>query len=478
MQHPVKAFAVLAVTGSFVVPAIAPAVLAQAVYSDTEGHWAQQCIQTLSQRGIISGYPNGTFRPNNIINRAEFAALVNQTFPDVAAERSVINFQDVSSGYWGKEAIQATYRKGFLRGYPGRIFRPTQLIPRAQAFVALASGLDYAIPDQPQRILNATFNDAAKIPVYAQGKIAAATEKGILISSPNPQFDQRLMGPSDPATRAQVAAALCQIKKIAGVPAAYVVQSGSQPDSGTGTPLSQTCTNETIGYTVRYPSGWMTNSGGVLPQCQVFDDGAVQLKEATEDFDEAIYFDLERIPFNELTNNSGSPTSRVLSRRQTSVAGRQAVVKETESSGRGLLLAGRRTYQYLIDFDNRTLVVKTYDMPNQPYQKNKQVLDRMVNSLSFDRAGLELPMNVTAAVLEDVSNRTELPRNTFKVVEAQKQTWPDGCLGLAEPGVACTQALVPGWRVVVSRGQQQWVYRTDESGSQVRLEAQPKSTVS
>jgi len=459
-------------TSGLLASAIAPAAAAQPAYADIEGHWAQECIRNLSQQGIIRGYPNGTFRPNGIINRAEFAALVNKAFPDAAVERSAINFQDVPPAYWGQEAIQTAYRKGFLTGYPGRVFRPTQVIPRVQAFVALASGLNYAIPDQPQQLLSATFRDAAQIPAYAEGKIAAATAKGILISPPPPQFEQRLMEPSKPATRDQVAAALCQIKGIAGVPSRYVVQPDSQPGGGNSIPLGQTCTNETIGYTVRYPTGWMTNAGGVLPQCQVFDSDSVQLQEATEDFDEAVYFDLERLPFNELINSLEGPTSRVLSRRQTSLNGRPAVVVETEAAGGGLLPAGRRTYRYLIDFKDQTLVIRTYDVPNQSYETNKQVLDRMAESLGFTQAGVQLPINVRVAVIENVSSRTGLPKADFTIVEAQEETWPNGCLGLARPGELCTQALVSGWRVVVSRGQQRWVYRTDESGEQVRLAAQ------
>lgn len=472
MQHSTRFFSALVAASGFLVPAIAPGVLAQATYSDIEGHWAQQCIQNLSQQGIVSGYPNGTFRPNAIINRAEFAALVNKAFPDVAAERSAINFQDVSADYWGQEAIQTAYRKGFLAGYPGRVFRPTQLIPRVQAFVALASGLDYPIPDQPQQLLNATFKDAAEIPAYGEGKIAAAVENDILISPPKPQFEQRLMGPSDPATRAQVAAALCQVKGIAGVPSQYVVQPGGQAGGGSDITLGQTCTNETIGYTVRYPTGWVTNSGGVLPQCQVFDSDAVQLEEATDDLDEAVYFDLENIPYNELVSRLGGPTSQILSRRQTTVNGRQAVVKESEATGPGLLPPGRRVYAYYIDFKDQTLVVRTYSVPSQPYQTNKQVLDQMVKSLGFTRAAVDLPADVRTAVLDDIASRTGSPKAEFTIVEAQEETWPNGCLGLAKPGEVCTQALVPGWRVVVSRGQQRWVYRTDQAGNQVRLATQ------
>jgi hypothetical protein len=292
---------------------ISPPANAQS-YSDIQGHWAEDCIQELTQQGIISGYPNGTFRPDDIINRAEFAAIINQAFPNVPTERETINFQDVSSDYWGKEAINSAYRKGFLSGYPEQRFRPNQFIPRAQTFVSLASGLDYSTPASPNQILNATYNDAEEIPEYARGKIAAATQKGILISPPKPQFNQRLMGSTDPTTRAQVAAALCQVKNLGGVPNQYVVnpyQPGNQPNNGDSISLGQACTNEQIGYRISYPNTWQTNSGQVVNQCQVFDSGPIQLEANTEDFDEGVYIDLENIPFSRITNTE-SQTSKVL----------------------------------------------------------------------------------------------------------------------------------------------------------------------
>ncbi len=210
--------------------------------------------------------------------------------------------------------------------------------------------------------------------------LAAATQQGIVISPPKPQFNQRLMGSSDPATRAQVAAALCQVKNLGGVPNLYVVNP-YQP--GNSISLGQSCTNEQIGYTVNFPQNWQTNSGSVVNQCQVFDSDAIQLEEATEDFDEAVYLRQENIAFDRLANTD-SRSSRTLSRRQTTINGRQAVVIESESTGIGLLPEGRRFYRYLVDLGTNTLVAVTYDVPNQDYQRNKQILDRMMNSIEWN----------------------------------------------------------------------------------------------
>lgn len=355
-------------------------------YSDINGHWAEECIQKLSGQGIVSGYINKTFRPNNVINRAEYAAMIGRAFPDIPATRQAINFNDVSSDYWGKEAIRNVYTKGFISGYPNQIFKPNQKISRVEAFVALASGLNYSVPVSPNQILNVIYDDANRIPEYARGKIAAATQKGILITPPKPRFQKRLIAPSEPATRGQIAAALCQIKQLSGVANEYVVNPDNNPpkneSDNTSIKLGQTCTNEAVGYTVSYPVGWQTNSGDIVKQCQIFDSRSIQLRERSEDFDEAVYFDLENVPFNRIVN-AQSQGLQVLSREETTVGDRPAVVTETESTGLTILPKGVRSYKYLIDFNDKTLIVVTYEVKSQNYLRNKKVLDKMIESIKF-----------------------------------------------------------------------------------------------
>lgn len=90
--------------------------------------------------------------------------------------------------------------------------------------------------------------------------------------------------------------------------------------------------------------------------------------------------------------------------------------------------------------------------------------------------GTELPGTVLNAVYRDVSNRTRLPVGNFRVTEATQQTWSDSCLGLGGPNESCLFAQVPGWRVVVSEGRNNWVYRTDNTGRSVRLESDGSNT--
>jgi cytoskeletal protein RodZ len=83
----------------------------------------------------------------------------------------------------------------------------------------------------------------------------------------------------------------------------------------------------------------------------------------------------------------------------------------------------------------------------------------------------ELPASVEAAVLQDIASSQNVPVESLKVIEAQSKSWPDGCLGLGGPDDICTFALVDGWQVTVSSGDQQWIYRSDGDGLTIKPEA-------
>lgn len=234
----------LGMTTSSVAPLVmtAPA-FAQSRFSDVQqGYWAQACIDNLAQRNIISGYPDGSFRPSSLVTRAEFSAMVGKAFPNAAQTRSPMQFSDVSSSYWAYSAIRQASQTGFLSGYPEGTFRPGQNIPRAQVLVSLASGLNYAPTGSAGTTLSAAFDDASSIPSYAQNTIAAATEKGIVVSYPNP----RLLNPNQSATRAEVASFICQALTGPGqaslIPSQYIASTsggaqGSQLVAGTPIPV-------------------------------------------------------------------------------------------------------------------------------------------------------------------------------------------------------------------------------------------------
>lgn len=92
--------------------------------------------------------------------------------------------------------------------------------------------------------------------------------------------------------------------------------------------------------------------------------------------------------------------------------------------------------------------------------------------IGLDEGGMltVIGLEVVQGVLAAASQQFMLPDSELRIMEAQPALWPDGCLGLPEDGAFCTLAIVPGWKVKVTDGANELVYRTNESGSLVKLD--------
>jgi hypothetical protein len=82
-----------------------------------------------------------------------------------------------------------------------------------------------------------------------------------------------------------------------------------------------------------------------------------------------------------------------------------------------------------------------------------------------------LPPKIAATVIKDLSLKTKIPTSKLKIVAANPQNWPNGCLGLPKPNEICTPSVIKGWQIGVSDGARLWTYRTNNQGTQLRLEA-------
>lgn len=74
------------------------------------------------------------------------------------------------------------------------------------------------------------------------------------------------------------------------------------------------------------------------------------------------------------------------------------------------------------------------------------------------------------SVLQHASKQLGLPISALRITQAQSQTWSDNCLGIHEPEIFCSQTPVPGWQVEVKSDQQSWIYRTNATGSMIKIE--------
>ena len=205
-------------------PLVAPApAAAQPNFPDvSSNYWAQPYIRAMAERDIVGGFPDGTFRPDEPVTRAQFAAMLEQTFSK-AASRDPAQFQDVPQDHWARQAIRQAYATGFLSGYPNNRFRPGQSIPRVQALASLAGGLGYDTSGSVSSTLD-YYTDAVAIPDWARNSIAAATQNQLVVNHP----DVRQLQPNQAATRAEVAAFIYQALVSAGkaepIDSRYVAQ--------------------------------------------------------------------------------------------------------------------------------------------------------------------------------------------------------------------------------------------------------------
>ncbi|MGD1861466.1 MAG: family 10 glycosylhydrolase [Leptolyngbyaceae cyanobacterium] len=184
---------------------------------DIQGHWAQSCIEYLLNEKVFSGYPDGTFRPEQAMIRAEFAVIVTRAF-DLPARRLAKSFADVSADHWAANVIQQVYRAQWLSGFSNDSFGPDQLMPRVQVLVALASGLGLVPIHNAIASLKATFRDAGQVPSYAVAGAAAALENRLIVNGPH----RDRLRPMQPITRAEAAAFLYQALVVkTGIPSLF-----------------------------------------------------------------------------------------------------------------------------------------------------------------------------------------------------------------------------------------------------------------
>ena len=100
------------------------------------------------------------------------------------------------------------------------------------------------------------------------------------------------------------------------------------------------------------------------------------------------------------------------------------------------------------------------------------LLPKVAASGSPQSQSNQLSPQLANAVLQDLSHKVNIPVVKLKITSYTPKIWSDGCLGLPQPDEFCTQALVHGWHITLSDGRQTWVYRTDQVGRALRLEAE------
>lgn len=179
-----------------VIGAVVPAA-ALAKGSDLEGHWAKEVVSQWLADGLVNGYPDGSFRPNQTVTRAEFMTMVNNAFG--FASSADVSFTDLAEGTWYYPAVQTASRAGYVSGYPDGSIRPGATITRQEAAVVLANVISLA-PDSSKA---SGFGDVKEIPQWSKGAIGIVAGSGVMKGYPDGTF-----GHSGNITRAEAVTAL------------------------------------------------------------------------------------------------------------------------------------------------------------------------------------------------------------------------------------------------------------------------------
>ncbi len=187
-------YAVFAVNQTTVIPG-KPTVDPISNLSDIAGHWAEADIRSALKTGIVHGYEDGSFKPNQFVSRAEFIVmLMNALHPNAGAE-NLPNYSDSDViGDWAKQAIALAAKSNLIQGYEDGTFRPGNPLTRAQLAVVLAN-----VNGSGSSAAKAVaFADVSDIPAWALDAVGIVQEEGLMQG-----YAENRFGPLATVTRAE-----------------------------------------------------------------------------------------------------------------------------------------------------------------------------------------------------------------------------------------------------------------------------------
>lgn len=168
--------------------------------TDISGHWAETTIRDLVKRGIVNGYEDGTYQPDNPVSKAEFIKLFCQTMK-LSKPASDIPYEDVRTS-WARDYIGTVYAMGLTENLNAddTTFGVDDAITRAQAATLMGRLV------APGYSGTTSFTDNDQIPQWAQGPVAATVSKGLIQGNPDGSF-----APANGLTRAEAATIIARL---------------------------------------------------------------------------------------------------------------------------------------------------------------------------------------------------------------------------------------------------------------------------
>ena len=170
--------------------------------TDVKGHWAERQITEFIDKGYVRGYPDATFKPDDLVTRAEFVVIFNNVFGLKEGSNKVFND---TKGHWAKEAIDIAVTNGVCDGISATNFAPDDKLTREQASKMLSNYLklsDHNI-DKLQ-----SFIDFKEVSSWAVEDVEGVIEKGYMKGYPDKTFK-----PLGIMTRAEAVSMLSRVSK-------------------------------------------------------------------------------------------------------------------------------------------------------------------------------------------------------------------------------------------------------------------------
>ena len=151
-----------------------PVLISTPMENDYEGHWAQATIEKWLNAGKISGDPDGSYRPDDYVTRAEFVRMANSIID--YNEKADITYKDIKANDWFYDFIRVAQKLGYISGYSSEAFGPNDNITREQA-ASIAARIQYL--DNYETGLE-NYTDMNKISEWAKGALGAASNAGFI----------------------------------------------------------------------------------------------------------------------------------------------------------------------------------------------------------------------------------------------------------------------------------------------------------
>ncbi len=189
---------------------------ANAFYTDMdESHWCYQSIKFLTEIGVLVGYPDGTYKPDIPVSRAEFASMVIKSLgQENVTVSQEINYADIEPDFWGYNIIQKAVYFDLIPNGRGERFRPYDPVTRAEAITIAVNALTTTqISEQKaQNIISKSYEDYTQLPAWFLMSAAKAQLLDLDIITPG---HEGKMEPNRPMNRAEVAALLYKMMQEA-----------------------------------------------------------------------------------------------------------------------------------------------------------------------------------------------------------------------------------------------------------------------